>query len=40
MLGGLPPAGNFLRAGIALLGFFLTFVGVGALIKVLRNDRG
>lgn len=40
MLGGLPPAGNFLRAGIALLGSFLTFVGVGALIKVQRNDRG
>lgn len=35
----LPGLGNFARAGAAFLGFFLTFVGLGAVLRVTRNRR-
>ncbi|MFT3832842.1 MAG: hypothetical protein QM711_05915 [Micropruina sp.] len=38
-MGELPSAGNFIRAAAAFLGFFVTFIGVGVVLKVVRNRR-
>ncbi|MBP8918663.1 MAG: hypothetical protein R2719_04815 [Micropruina sp.] len=35
----LPPDGNFVRAAAAFVGFFVTFLGVGALTRTLRGGR-
>ncbi len=39
MLGEMPSTHGFVRTAAAFLGFFLTFVGAGALTNVQRNQR-